>query len=162
MIIVTGASGQLGSQIVHRLLERVPGDRVGVSVRDTERTADLAARGVRVRRGDFAAAVLTDHDRPTSETPVLTAADAVDLDDVATILSDLIGSTICRVVVEDEKYVAGLAGHGVPEPAARMFLNMFQAARHGEFAVTDPTLASLVGHEPQPIRTVLQAATAAH
>jgi NAD(P)H dehydrogenase (quinone) len=54
MIVITGATGQLGSQIVHRLLERVPADRVGVSVRDPGRAADLAARGVRVRRGDFA------------------------------------------------------------------------------------------------------------
>ncbi|WP_181721890.1 NAD(P)H-binding protein [Nocardia gipuzkoensis] len=36
-----------------RLLERVPADRVGVSVRDTGRAGELAARGVRVRRGDF-------------------------------------------------------------------------------------------------------------
>ncbi len=53
MIIVTGATGQLGSQIVRRLLDRVPADQVGVSVRDTDRAADLAARGVRVRHGDF-------------------------------------------------------------------------------------------------------------
>jgi NAD(P)H dehydrogenase (quinone) len=53
MIVITGATGRLGSQIVHRLLERVPADRVGVSVRDTGRAADLAACGVRVRRGDF-------------------------------------------------------------------------------------------------------------
>ena len=54
MIIVTGATGQLGSQIVQHLLERVPAERVGVSVRDTSRADALAARGVRVRRGDFA------------------------------------------------------------------------------------------------------------
>ncbi|KJK55380.1 NmrA family NAD(P)-binding protein [Saccharothrix sp. ST-888] len=54
MIIITGATGQLGSRIVRQLLERVPPDRVGVSVRDPGRAADLAARGVRVRRGDFA------------------------------------------------------------------------------------------------------------
>jgi uncharacterized protein YbjT (DUF2867 family) len=53
MIIVTGGTGQLGAQIVDRLLDRVPADRVGVSVRDTARAGDLVARGVRVRRGDF-------------------------------------------------------------------------------------------------------------
>lgn len=287
MIVVTGAIGLLGSQIVHRLLERVPADRVGVSVRDTGRAADLAARGVRVRRGDFtdpdslaaafegasqvlvvsvdklgeeaiaqhrtaidaaqragaqrilytshqavsadslfgpardhaateadlaasgvpytalrdgfhaatvphllgralesgelvapadgpvswtthadlaeaAAAILTDQDRPSSDTPVLTAAEAVDLHDVAATLSDLHGRTIRRVVVDDEDYVAGLTGHGVPQPAAAMFLTMFRAARRGEFTVTDPTLAALIGHEPQPIHTVLQTATTAH
>jgi len=286
MIVVTGASGQLGAQIVSRLLDRVPADQVGVSVRDPGRAADLAARGVRVRRGDFtdpgtlasafedasqvlvvsvdslgeqavaqhrtavdaaqragahrvlytshqaaspsslfepardhaateahlaasgvpytalrdgfhaatvphllgraletgelvapadgpvswtthadlaaaAAAILTDPDRPASETPVLTAAEAVDLDAVAAVLSDLVGRTVRRVVVGDEEYVSGLVGHGVPEPAARMFLTLFQAARRGEFAVTDPALAALLGREPESIRTVLQAATAA-
>ena len=54
MIVITGASGKLGSLVVDRLLERVPADQVGVSVRDPERADGLAARGVRVRRGDFA------------------------------------------------------------------------------------------------------------
>jgi len=53
MIIVTGATGQLGSRIVERLLERVPADTVGVSVRDVAKAAGLADRGVRVRAGDF-------------------------------------------------------------------------------------------------------------
>ncbi|MBE2315098.1 NAD(P)H-binding protein [Solirubrobacter sp. CPCC 204708] len=54
MIIVTGATGQLGSLIVERLLERVPAEAVGVSVRDPDQATSLAERGVRVRRGDFA------------------------------------------------------------------------------------------------------------
>ncbi|MEU8331767.1 NmrA family NAD(P)-binding protein [Micromonospora sp. NPDC048839] len=53
MFVITGATGQLGSQIVDRLLERVPADTVGVSVRDVTKAAGLAARGVRVRAGDF-------------------------------------------------------------------------------------------------------------
>lgn len=286
MIVVTGATGRLGALIVQRLLERVPADRVGVSVRNTERAADLAAQGVRVRRGDFgepdtldsafdgadqvlvvsvdtlgddavaqhktavdaarragarrvlytshqaanpdslftpardhaateaylaaagtpftalrdgfhaatvphlvgraaetgelvapadgpvswtthadlaeaAAAILTDDRRPNSDTPVLTGADAVDLADVAEMLSEQTGRTVRRVVVDDETYVAGLVEHGVPVPAARLFLGMFHAARRGEFAVTDPTLATLLGRAPQPVRTVLQTTGAA-
>jgi len=53
MLIVTGATGRLGSLIVNRLLERIPAERIGVSVRDVRKAADLAARGVRVRAGDF-------------------------------------------------------------------------------------------------------------
>ncbi|WP_306321195.1 MULTISPECIES: SDR family oxidoreductase [unclassified Streptomyces] len=53
MIIVTGATGKLGRRTVERLLERVPADRVGVSVRDPRKAQDLADRGVRVRRGSF-------------------------------------------------------------------------------------------------------------
>jgi NAD(P)H dehydrogenase (quinone) len=53
MIIVTGASGQLGQAIVERLLERLPAAEIGVSVRDPSKVSTLAARGVRVRHGDF-------------------------------------------------------------------------------------------------------------
>lgn len=54
MIIVTGANGQLGRGIVENLLRLVPASEVGVSVRKPEQAAALAARGVRVRAGDFA------------------------------------------------------------------------------------------------------------
>ncbi|WP_433358432.1 NmrA family NAD(P)-binding protein [Micromonospora saelicesensis] len=53
MIVVTGATGQLGSQIVDRLLDRLSPEAVGVSVRDVDRAAGLAERGVRVRAADF-------------------------------------------------------------------------------------------------------------
>ena len=53
MIIITGATGQLGSRIVERLLERVPANEVGVSVRDAAKASSMAERGVRVRTGDF-------------------------------------------------------------------------------------------------------------
>jgi uncharacterized protein YbjT (DUF2867 family) len=53
MIIVTGGNGKLGRGVVERLLELVPAERIGVSVREPERAADLAARGVQVRKGDY-------------------------------------------------------------------------------------------------------------
>lgn len=61
MIIVTGATGQLGRQIVGRLLTRVPADQVGVSVRDPSKARALADQGVRVRRGDFTDAASLAH-----------------------------------------------------------------------------------------------------
>lgn len=54
MIIVTGASGTLGRAVTERLLQQVPADTVGVSVRDPEQVSGLRERGVRVRPGDFA------------------------------------------------------------------------------------------------------------
>lgn len=53
MIIVTGATGQLGRAIVEQLVARVPPGQVGASVRDPARAAGLEALGVRVRQGDF-------------------------------------------------------------------------------------------------------------
>jgi NAD(P)H dehydrogenase (quinone) len=53
MIIVTGATGQLGRLIVEKLVQLVPAKQVGASVRDLAKAADLLALGVRVRQGDF-------------------------------------------------------------------------------------------------------------
>jgi NAD(P)H dehydrogenase (quinone) len=53
MIVVTGATGQLGSQVVEHLLTRTTPDQLGVSVRDPAKAQALADRGVRVRQGDF-------------------------------------------------------------------------------------------------------------
>ncbi len=53
MIIVTGASGQLGHAIVEQLAARIPADLIGVSVRDPAKAANLKALNVRIRHGDF-------------------------------------------------------------------------------------------------------------
>ncbi|MDE9364782.1 NmrA family NAD(P)-binding protein [Luteipulveratus sp. YIM 133132] len=53
MIVITGATGRLGGQVVERVLQRVPAERVGVSVRDAAKASGLADRGVRVRTADF-------------------------------------------------------------------------------------------------------------
>ena len=52
-ILVTGATGQLGSGVVAALLEQVPAAEVAVSVRNPEKADGLRARGVHVRQGDF-------------------------------------------------------------------------------------------------------------
>ncbi|MFC8828985.1 SDR family oxidoreductase [Streptomyces sp. NPDC057137] len=281
MIIITGATGKLGSRIIQRLLERIPAERVGVSVRDTDRAADLVAQGVRVRRGDFtdpdslvgafegatqvlivsasetgdaavaqhtaaidaaraagakrilytshqaagadslfapmpdhaaterylaatgtpytalrngfyastvplllgqaletgelvapadgpvswtthadlaeaAAIVLADEGRFDGATPPLTGPDALDLEDIAGILTELTGRTIRRVVADDEEWTAGLIGHGVPEGQANMLLGMFHASRRGEFTTTGPTLTKLLGRDATPVRSVLE------
>ncbi|MGI5128888.1 NAD(P)H-binding protein [Pseudonocardia sp. CA-107938] len=277
MIVITGATGRLGTLIVDRLLERVPAGDVGVSVRDPARAAALADRGVRVRRGDFtepatlaaafegadqvlvisasivgpvaeaantaamdaaraagAARILyTSHqaaspdslfaaqhthaaseahlaglgvpftalrngyyasaipmllgdalesgrlalpaDGPVSWTAHVDLADAavaavtepglldgvtspltgpelLDFADVARILTDLTGRRIERVVVDDEEWVAASTA---PRPYAEFLLGMFLAARRGEFAVTDPTLESVIGRPARTVRTML-------
>lgn len=53
MIIVTGATGQLGRAIVESLVRRIPAAQVGASCREPDKASALAALGVRVRRGDF-------------------------------------------------------------------------------------------------------------
>ncbi len=52
-ILVTGATGQLGSKVVEALLQTVPASELAVSVRNPEKAEGLKARGVDVRLGDF-------------------------------------------------------------------------------------------------------------
>lgn len=53
MIVVTGATGALNGATVEHLLERVPADQIGVSVRDVAEAQHFADRGVRVRHGSY-------------------------------------------------------------------------------------------------------------
>lgn len=290
MIIMTGANGTLGRAIAARLLDQLPADQLGVSVRDPQQAADLQERGVRVRRGDFAdpaglaaafegasqvlivsagalgdsavamnraaihAAAASGAHRilytshmgasPTSlfppmpthaaseqalqqagvpftalrngfytstilrllgdavqtgdlalpqdgpvawtahadlaeaavvalvrdelaehsldgVTPGLTAGEALDMDAVAALVSDITGREVRRRVVPDEQFRDGLLAHGAPPAVADLQLGMFRASRRGEFAAIDPTLSHLLGHEPRTVRDVLQAALTA-
>ncbi|GGT13348.1 NAD(P)-dependent oxidoreductase [Streptomyces kurssanovii] len=52
-IVVTGATGALGRLVVEELLATVPADRVAAVVRDKEKAADLADRGVELRIADY-------------------------------------------------------------------------------------------------------------
>ncbi|MGW5090084.1 SDR family oxidoreductase [Streptomyces sp. 067-1] len=52
-IVVTGATGHLGRHVVRQLLEKVPADRVTAVVRDRDKAADLADRGVRLAVADY-------------------------------------------------------------------------------------------------------------
>ena len=54
MIVVTGASGQIGRAVIEGLLSRMPAGRIVASVRDPAKVATLAEKGVDVRAGDFA------------------------------------------------------------------------------------------------------------
>jgi uncharacterized protein YbjT (DUF2867 family) len=53
MIIITGATGQLGGAIVRSLVKRAPAARIVASARDPRQAKALTALGVEVRRGDF-------------------------------------------------------------------------------------------------------------
>ncbi|TQL69786.1 uncharacterized protein YbjT (DUF2867 family) [Nocardioides albertanoniae] len=278
MIIVTGATGTLNGLTVEHLLQRIPAEQVGVSVRDPSRAVHLARRGVRVRQGsyddpaalrhsfadaeqvllvsssDISADVVAQHRRAIDaavtagaqrilytstfgaglDTPypplaihaateqhladsgvpwtalrngfygdlgqllgpwqstrtvakpadgpfawvdrhdAAEAAAAVLTGDVtfdgpvdlippqptsltafAEAASDLTGQHIERTVVDDETWVADEVAAGMPEPAARFTLSMFQATRSGHFTHGDSTLTQLLGREPHDARALL-------
>lgn len=281
MIIVTGATGELGSRVVRRLAELVPADHVGVSVRDASRAAHLTELGIRVRTGDFthpetlehafegadqvlvisaairgdgafransaaidaavaagasrvlytshqaaspdslfppqrvhaateahlagqgmsslalrngfyadslrihldsalttgeilvpedgpvswtahddlaeaAARILIAGDDRTGATPPLTAQVALDLGEIAAILTKLTGRSIKRVTVSDEEWKASAIERGMPAPVADFSLGMFLAARRGEFAVVDDALADILRRPTLPVEHTLQ------
>ena len=54
MIVVTGASGQLGQLVVEELLKTVPASQIVAAVRDPQKANDLATKGVIVRQADYA------------------------------------------------------------------------------------------------------------
>ncbi|BDT90444.1 NmrA family transcriptional regulator [Nocardia sputorum] len=149
MIIVTGATGLLGSQIVERLLERVPADRVGVSVRDTDRAGDLAARGVRVRRGDFtdprslaeafegATRVLIVSADLTGEAAVAAHVAAIDAACAAGARRILYTS---HQAAADDSLFAPMPDHAATERYLATTGTPFTALRNGFYAATVPLL----------------------
>jgi uncharacterized protein YbjT (DUF2867 family) len=107
---------------------------------------------------EAAAIILTGDGQFDGATPPLTAPDALDLKDIAGILTELTGRTIHRVVADDDEWTAGLTGHGAPAEQADMLLGMFHASRRGEFATTRSTLENLLGRAATPVRSILEGA----
>ncbi|AST00638.1 NAD(P)-dependent oxidoreductase [Geobacillus thermocatenulatus] len=52
-ILVTGATGKLGTKVVETLLKSVPASELAVSVRQPEKAEHFRAQGIDVRYGDF-------------------------------------------------------------------------------------------------------------
>lgn len=67
MIVIMGASGQLGRLVIEALLKKLPADEIIATVRNPEKVADLAARGVQVRQADY--------DQPASLAAAVKGAD---------------------------------------------------------------------------------------
>ncbi|WP_418511722.1 SDR family oxidoreductase [Corallibacter sp.] len=53
MILVTGASGQLGDLVVKQLLNKIQASEIAVLSRDTSKVENLKKLGVEVRQGDY-------------------------------------------------------------------------------------------------------------
>jgi NAD(P)H dehydrogenase (quinone) len=53
MYVITGVTGKLGRVAIEDLLTRVPATEVAAVARDPRKAADLAERGVDVRKGDY-------------------------------------------------------------------------------------------------------------
>jgi NAD(P)H dehydrogenase (quinone) len=67
MYAVTGSTGHLGRLVIAKLLDTVPSGEIVAIARTPDKAADLAARGVVVREGDY--------DRPETLGPALDGVD---------------------------------------------------------------------------------------
>ncbi|MEU2112373.1 SDR family oxidoreductase [Streptomyces sp. NPDC019507] len=100
-IVVTGATGRLGRLVVERLLETgVPAAGIAALVRDKEKAADLAARGIELR--------LADYDDPATLTGAFRAGDRVLL---------VSGNEVGRRVPQHTAVIAAARAAGVAQLA---------------------------------------------
>jgi NAD(P)H dehydrogenase (quinone) len=53
MIVITGATGQLGQLVVKALLKKIPASGIVAAVRNVAKAKDIAALGVQVRQADY-------------------------------------------------------------------------------------------------------------
>lgn len=53
MIVVTGATGQLGQLVIKSLLKKIPASGIVAAVRNVAKAKDIAALGVQVRQADY-------------------------------------------------------------------------------------------------------------
>ena len=88
-------------------------------------------------------------------TPPLTALKALDLAELATLVSEITGQTIERKIVGDEQFRAGMITRGAPEKRVEIAMGFYSASRNGEFAAVDPTLERLLGRAPVSMRGFL-------
>lgn len=96
-IVVTGATGELGRLVVEQLLTTVPASDIAAVVRDKEKAAGLAARGVELR--------IADYNRPETLVSAFRAGDRVLL-----ISGSEVGSRVAQhTAVIDAAKAAGVA-----------------------------------------------------
>ena len=113
-------------------------------------------------RADLAeadAAILAGDEGWDGVTPPLTATEAVTMAEIAAMASDVLGHEVRHTVLSDEAWVEERVTAGMPALYAEMLVGTFRAARNGDFAAADPTLARLLGRDPVPMRDVLAGAS---
>jgi NAD(P)H dehydrogenase (quinone) len=78
MILVTGATGHLGSATINFLLKKLPASQIVAFIRDENKAADLIAKGVTIRVGHYDDNASLDAAMPGIETALLIAGTNTD------------------------------------------------------------------------------------
>ena len=105
-----------------------------------------------------AAAVLTSagHENTAYD---ITGPEAVSAEDIAALAGEIGGKDIDVVHVDDDGFVAGLTGAGLPDVAARLFASFGASTRGGFLEGVSSAVQDLTGEAPRSLRTVLTAAS---
>jgi NAD(P)H dehydrogenase (quinone) len=149
MIIVTGASGQLGSAVVDDLLKRLPPEEIGVSVRDPRKLTSLEQRGVRVRRGDFTEPGSLQEAFEGASTVLVVSADATGAEALRRHRNAIDGAVAAgaKRIVYTSHMGAGhsspfppMPDHAATEDALQAAGTAFTTLRNGFYASTVPRL----------------------
>lgn len=110
--------------------------------------ADMGAAGAAVLTG-------SGHQNQTYE---LAGPTAYSFADIAQILTDLSGKTIQYVSPTAEEFGTQMAAAGLPAEAIQMAAAFSVAIAQGEFDFPNPTLATLLGRQPESAASFLKAA----
>ncbi|WP_067894332.1 NmrA family NAD(P)-binding protein [Nocardia vaccinii] len=80
----------------------------------------------------------------------LTAEDSIDWNDLARLASTMAGSRIEYQPVEDEEFLAAVAGQGIPDGLAQILVEVYRAFRGGWTGTPTGDLAEILGRAPRP------------
>ena len=102
-----------------------------------------------------AAILLADEGQYEGPTPPLTGSQALDLTDLAALVSERQAQPVRRQIVPDEDFRAKMAARGMPGHVVDIMLGFYRASREGEFAAVNPALEGLLGRSPITMRDLI-------
>lgn len=106
-----------------------------------------------------AAAALLGED--SSATYDVTGPGLVSMEDVAAIISELVGKTITYVPLSASDLTAAMVEQGLPADMARLVVSLDEAIASGHLAVTSTAVYDLTGSQPTSVKDFLRANSAA-
>jgi NAD(P)H dehydrogenase (quinone) len=118
-------------------------------------------RAAFVSRADVAraaiAAAMADGEEHVGRIYDITGPELLTFEQVAALLSDVGGSGLRYVEVDDETFAQDTARTGVPKLMVEALTGMGRAVREGWFAVQTDDYRQITGHDPRSLRQVLEA-----
>jgi NAD(P)H dehydrogenase (quinone) len=113
-----------------------------------------------VTRADCAAAaaVVLSEDGHANKAYDITGPEALSGADLAALASELSGTPVEAVAVDDDTYVGILVEYaGLPEPVAQFIASFGRAGREGQLSTVSNAVEELTGRPPQRFRELLEA-----